>query len=327
MEDHLTSIGNIKDKIYTFRGVQVMLDRDLAILYKVDTKVLNQAVKRNKERFPAHFCFQLNSQEYDSLRSQIVTLDKELRFQFGTSSKDSLKFRNDTSSQKSLRSQFVTSSLNWGGRRKRPYAFTEQGVAMLSGVLKSTIAILISIEIMDAFIAMRKFISAHAQVFQRLDTVETKLLAHDTKFEQVFQALEDRDMKPKKGIFFDGQVFDAYKFVSDLVRSAKHSIILIDNYIDDSVLTLLSKRNKDVQATLYTSEISKQLALDLKKYHTQYPPLEVKEFKQSHDRFLILDNKEVYHFGASLKDVGKKWFAFSKFDKEAFKLLDKLEIS
>ena len=224
----------------------------------------------------------------------------------------------------SLRSQFETSKNSKGGRRYLPYVFTEQGVAMLSGVLKSDTAVRISIQIMTAFVAMRRFIASGVQVFQRLDNIEQKQIGYDKKFEQIFDAIESKDIKPEKGIFFDGQVFDAYKFASDLIRDAHNSIILIDNYIDDSVLTLFSKRNKNVLITIFTKEISKQLLLDLNKYNSQYPPIEVKEFKQSHDRFLIIDNKEVYHFGASLKDLGKKWFAFSKFDKEAFKLLDKL---
>ena len=267
--------------------MQVMLDADLAEFYNVETKALNQAVKRNSERFPEHFMFQLTKGELENLKSQIVTS-------------------------------------SWGGRRNQPYAFTEQGVAMLSGVLKSETAVKISIQIMSAFVAMRRFISSNAQIFQRLDIVENKQIEHDKKFDEIFDAIQNRDIKPEKGIFFNGQIFDSYKFVSDIIRSANNSILLIDNYVDDSVLTLFSKRNKNVQAIIFTKEISKQLLLDLTKYNSQYPLIEVKEFKQSHDRFLIIDNKEVYHFGASLKDLGKKWFGFSKFDKEAFKLLDKL---
>ncbi|MBI2135561.1 ORF6N domain-containing protein [Candidatus Woesearchaeota archaeon] len=277
----------VKSKIYTIRGLQVMLDRDLAELYEVTTFNLNKAVKRNSKRFPLDFMFQLTEEEYSNLK-----------FHFGISS--------------------------WGGRRTLPYAFTEQGVATLSGVLKSTKAIEVNIQIVRAFVAMRKFISANAHIFQRLDTAETKLIDHDKRFEQVFKAIESKSIKPEKGIFFDGQIFDSYKFVSDIIRTAKKSIVLIDNYIDDSVLTLFSKRNNNVQAIIFTKEISKQLSLDLAKYNSQYPSIELKEFKQSHDRFIIIDNKEVYHFGASLKDLGKKWFAFSKFDKDAFKLLDKL---
>ncbi len=303
MENNLPIItDNIKSKIYTLRGLQVMLDEDLAKLYNVETKRLNEQVRRNSERFPSEFMFQLTDSEFVFLRSQIATLNNG-----------------------SLGSQIVTLDRGRGTHRKYlPYVFTEQGVAMLSGILKSDIAIKISIQIISAFVAMRKFISSNALIFQRLDTVEKKQLEHDLKFEQVFDAIQSKDLKPKKGIFFDGQIFDAYKFVSDIIRTANRSIILIDNYVDDSVLTLLNKRNREVKVIVFTREISKQLSLDLTKYHSQYPSLEVKEFKQSHDRFLIIDNSEVYHFGASLKDLGKKWFAFSKFDKEAFSLLNKL---
>ena len=281
------SVDNIGTKIHTIRGNQVILDEDLAELYDVDTRVLNQAVKRNTERFPLHFMFRITDQEYN------------------------------------LISQFVTSS-SWGGRRKLPFVFTEQGVAMLSGVLKSDTAIIISIQIINAFVAMRRFIASNADVFQRLDRVELKQVEHDANFDQLFDAIQSKFL-PEKGIFFDGQMFDAYKFVSDIVRTAESSIILIDNYIDDSVLTILNKRKTNVKAVIFTKEISKQLSLDLAKYNSQYPLIEVREFRQSHDRFLIVDNKEVYHFGASLKDLGKKWFAFSKFDKDALKILSKLE--
>ncbi|MGB4268224.1 MAG: ORF6N domain-containing protein [Spirochaetota bacterium] len=287
--DLVLNIENIQSKIYTIRSQKVMLDHDLAQLYKIETKALKRAVKRNKERFPEDFCFELSTEEFENLR-----------YQFGTSS--------------------------WGGVRYLTYAFTEQGVAMLSGVLKSDTAVRVNIEIMRAFVAMRRFLSSNAQIFQRLDIVERKQIEYDKKFEELFDAIQSKDIKPNKGIFFDGQIFDAYKFVSDIIRTANKSIILIDNYIDDTVLTLFSKRNKDVKVTIFTKEISKQLSLDLAKYNAQYPHIEVKEFKQSHDRFLIIDNKEVYHIGSSLKDLGKKWFAFSKFNKDAFKIIDKLEL-
>jgi hypothetical protein len=218
----------------------------------------------------------------------------------------------------------VTSS--WGGKRKLPYAFTEQGVAMLSGVLRSETAVKVSIQIINAFVAMRRFIASNAQIFQRLGTVEKKQLEYDMKFEEIFNAIQSKEILPKKGIFFNGQIFDAYTFVSDIIRSANTSIMLIDNYIDDSVLTLFNKRNKNVKVTIFTREISKELLLDLTKYNTQYPKIEIREFKDSHDRFLIIDNKRVYHFGASLKDLGKKWFAFSTFDKEVFSLMERLSM-
>jgi hypothetical protein len=307
---------DIQSRIYTIRNVQVMLDSDLAGLYGVATKVFNQAVKRNIERFPKEFMLQLTAEENDFLRSQNVTLKNE----------DHLRLQIDTSN---LRSQIATLKNGRGKHRKYlPYAFTEQGVAMLSAVLNSETAVKTSIQIINAFVAMRRFIASNAVVFQRLDTVERKQIEHkaeaDHKFERIFNAIEKRSIKPKQGIFFDGQIFDAHQFVSDLIRTALKSIIVIDNYIDDTVLTVLSKANPKVRITIFTKTISKQLVLDVMKYNEQYPTITVKEFDNSHDRFLIIDNKTVYHFGASLKDLGKKWFAFSRFDKEVFKLLERL---
>lgn len=280
----MVSSSFIKNKIFTIRGVQVILDKDLAELYGVETRVLNQAVKRNIERFPERFRFQLTKEEYEDLMSQNVIS-------------------------------------RWGGTRKLPFAFTEQGVSMLSALLKSKTAIEISIKIIDAFVAMRKFISSNAQIFERLDRIELKQLEYDKKFNEIFKALENHEQK--QGIFFDGQIFDAYSFVSGLIKKAKKRIILIDNYIDESVLILFCKRKKNVSVTIYTKKITKQLELDLKKFNAQYEPIEIKKFGKSHDRFLIIDD-DVYHFGASLKDLGKKWFAFSKFDKESVKMLEKL---
>jgi len=280
----------IQNKIHTIRGKQIMLDFDLAKLYEVQTRNLNKAIKRNINRFPIDFMFQLSLNEF-----------KDLMFQFGTSS--------------------------WGGTRKLPFAFTEQGVATLSGVLRSEKAIKVHIEIMRAFVSMRKFITTNGQIFYRLENVENKQIEFQTQidkqFEKVFSAIEDKDIKPSKGVFFNGTVFDSHKFVSDLIRSARKSIILIDNYIDDRVLILFSKRKKNVMVKIYTKVISKQLNLDLKKYNLQYDPIEIIKFEDSHDRFLIIDD-DVYHFGASLKDLGRKWFAFSKFEKDAFKIMDKL---
>ena len=280
--------NQIKNKILTIRGLQVMLDSDLAVLYEVTTKVLNQSVKRNIERFPSDFIFQLTDDEKNELVTNCDHLQK-------------LKYSSQL-----------------------PYVFTEQGVATLSGILKSKRAIDVNIQIMRAFVAMRKFISSNAQIFHRLDRVEMNQIEYDQKFELVFRAIENKEIVQKQGIFFNGQIFDAYKFISDIIRSAQKSIVLIDNYIDDSVLTLFTKRRVKVSVIIYTKIISKQLKLDLEKYNAQYPPIEIKEFKHSHDRFLIIDNKEVYHIGASLKDLGKKWFAFSKLEKEAFELLSRL---
>lgn len=290
MNNSILEISKIQKQIYTIRGLQVMLDRDLAVLYSVETRVLNQAVKRNLERFPTEFCFQLTEDEFENWKSQIVM-----------SNEDKM------------------------GLRRPPYAFTEQGVAMLSAVLRSETAVRIIVHIMNAFISMRRFILANAQVFQRLDTLELKQLETDKKIDNVLNAIETKEIQPRHGIFFDGQVFDAYQFVSELIRAAGKSIILIDNYVDDTVLTLFSKRKKGVSLTILTKTISKQLELDVKKYNEQFPTTKVKEFGSSHDRFLIIDDKIVYHFGASLKDLGKKWFTFSKMDIEVVQVLARLE--
>lgn len=244
MENKPTIIPKeIRNLIYTIRGKQVMLDSDLATLYQVETKILNKAVKRNLDRFPEKFCFQLTDEESDFLR-----------FQIGTS------------------------NVGRGGRRYLPYVFCEQGIAMLSAVLRSDVAVKVSIEIMDAFVEMRRMLISNASLFHRLDNIELKQLQADQKIEQIFKALESDKLHSEKGIFYNGQVFDAYAFVSDIVRSAKSSIILLDNYVDDTVLTLLGKRRENITATIYTKSISNQLRLDIQRYNSQYAPIEVKSF-------------------------------------------------
>ncbi|SDG18647.1 ORF6N domain-containing protein [Epilithonimonas hungarica] len=287
MDNNIITQKEIESQIFSIRGKQVMLDTDLANIYQVETKVFNQAVKRNSERFPENFCFQLTPEEWEVLRSQIVTLNAG-------------------------RGQH---------RKYLPFVFTEQGIAMLSGVLKSTVAISVSIEIMNAFVEMRRMLVSNSALFHRLDKIELKQLEADQKFEEIFKALESGKLQSEKGIFYDGQIFDAYAFVSDIIRRAKTTIILLDNYVDDTVLTLLGKRNANVTATIYTKNISNQLRLDLQRYNSQYPPIEVELFSDAHDRFLIIDHTELYHIGASLKDLGKKWFAFSKINSEIGKML------
>jgi len=285
---------NITDKIYTIRDKQVMLDSDLAILYQVETKQLNKAVQRNIKRFPSSFRFQLTQQEYDEI----------------------LRFQNGTSSTKSH-----------GGRRYLPYVFSEQGVSMLSAVLRSDIAIYVSIQIIEAFVSMRRFLLNNASLFQKIEQIEKRQISYEIKTDQkidtLFKAIENKNLKPSQGIFYDGQIFDAYEFVSSIIKQAKKEIILIDNYIDESVLTLFSK-NQDIKITIYTYTITKQLKLDIQKYNSQYTPITIKTFKNSHDRFLIVDKTELYHIGASLKDLGKKWFAFSKMDIESVGILERL---
>jgi len=279
----------IENKIYELRGIPIMLDNDLANLFQVETKALNKSVKRNIERFPNHYMFQLSIEEWNSLR-----------FQIGTSSE------------------------TYGGRRFIPYAFSEQGVAMLSAILRSEIAIKVSLQIMDAFVSMRKLVRNNILLEHRLSQVELKYLETEQKFNQIFNALESKDHIPQKGIFFEGQIFDAYMFISNIIRSAKNSIILFDNYIDDSILTQLDKRDKTVSAVIYTQQVDKKLQLDILKHNSQYPPIEIKVIKTIHDRFLMIDEIEVYHIGASLKDAGKKWFAFSKLTDFAPEILNRL---
>lgn len=266
---------NIESLIHVVRDKQVMLDRDLAALYGIETKVLNQAVKRNAERFPDDFMFQLTKDEALFTRSQFVTM-------------------------KSGRGSNI---------KYLPFAFTESGIAMLSSVLRSPTAIEVNIRIMRAFVAMRHFLANNAQVFQRLANIEYHQIETDRRIDEVFKRL-DANTQPQQGIFYDGQVFDAYQFVCDLVRKAMKSIVLIDNYVDDTVLTLLDKRAENVTATIYTQHISQQLQLDINRHNTQYPAINVEHFNRAHDRFLLIDD-EVYHIGASIKDLGKKWFAFT----------------
>jgi hypothetical protein len=266
--------GEVESRIFTIRGVQVILDRDLAELYGVKTFRLNEQVKRNIKRFPEKYRFQLTEDETNELIANCE------RF-------ESLKH-----------SSFC------------PYAFTEHGVVMLSSVLHSDDAIEISGRVVDAFVAMRRFLAANAPVFQRLEHIEYKLLENDHKFDQVFAKLEEKSLEPKQGIFFEGQVYDAYELICNLIKSAAKRIVLVDNYVDYTVLTMLDKREPGVDAAIYTQKAGDQLKLDLAKHDAQYPHIPVWIFKMSHDRFLIIDDL-VYHIGASIKDLGKKWFAVS----------------
>ena len=289
---------DIKNLIYTIRGKQVMLDCDVAMLYHYQTKRINETVRRNIERFPENFCFQLTENETENLRSQFATSSLE---------------------QKNNWSQIATSSKNENrkhrGKTYLPYVFTEQGIAMLSGLLKNDIAIQVSINIMNAFVEMRKFIATNEQVFQRLTNVEYKLLEHDKKFDQVFNELQkDKEKEFKQKVFFDGQIYDAYSLIIDIIKTAKNKILIIDNYVDDSILKILQKKNKDVEVVILTSQNSDLTKLDVQKFNKQYPTLKIARTNKFHDRFIVIDNKELYHIGASLKDLGKKCFAISKIE-------------
>ena len=278
----------IQNKIFTMRGLQVMLDKDLALLYDVKPTRLREQVRRNDKKFPEDFMFELTENEVEYMVSQNA----------------------------------IPSKQHLGG--SLPLVFTEQGVSMLATVLRSDTAINISIKIMRAFVQMRKFISSNANMFGRFERIEQRLSLHDENFNKVFNAIEEKETPQKQHIFYDGQIFDAYLFVSDIIKSATKSIKLIDNYIDESTLVLFTKRDANVDMKIYTKTISKQLKLDLEKHNAQYPKIEILKFDLSHDRFLVIDEKEVYHFGASLKDLGKKWFAVSKMDINSFELLGKL---
>lgn len=278
---------NIKSLIYTIRGKQVMLDSDVAMLYHYKTKNINKAMKRNIERFPEDFCFQLTEKEVENLR-----------FQFGTSSLE---------------------KENYGGRRYLPYVYTEQGISMLAGVLKNEIAIQVSISIIRAFIEMRRFILLNGQVFQEIDDIKGKLLEHDRKFDEVFDELQRKqESEFKQSIFFDGQIYDAYSLIIDIIKKAKQKILIIDNYIDDSVLKMLLKKNKDVEVVILTTQNSNIRKLDIQKFNKQYPVLKLAYTNKFHDRFIVIDNKELYHIGASLKDLGKKCFAISRIEDDEY---------
>ncbi len=308
----------IKSLIYTVRGKQVMLDSDVAMLYHYQTKRINETISRNRERFPENFCFQLTEDEVKKLKTQytLVNLNNENNLsQFVTSLK---------AEDISLRSQIATLDKNKGRGRHRkylPYVFTEQGIAMLSGLLKNDIAIQVSISIMNAFVEMRKFLMTNGQVFERLTNVEYKLLEHDKKFDEVFNQLQQEE-NIKQKIFFQGQIYDAYNLIVKLIKKAIKKLLIIDNYIDDSVLEILAKKNKNVEVVILTSNKSNIQKLDIQKFNKEYPVLKVANTNKFHDRFIVIDNKEMYHLGASIKDLGKKCFGINKI--EDIKIIEKI---
>lgn len=274
----MADIKDIRSLIYVVRGQQVMLDRDLAMLYQVETKALNQAVNRNIERFSENFRFQLTKDEFDALRSQIAT------------------------------------SNGRGGRRYRPYMFTEQGIAMLSGVLRSDVAIQVSIRIMNTFVEIRRFIANNTLLFEKVSNIELKQLEYqrstDEKFDKVFRYIEDR-AEAKQKVFFDGQIYDAFRLITDIIKKAQNEIILIDGYVDIDTLNILLKKNKGTAVKIYTYASAQLTKKDEATFNAQYPTLTVKRTHVFHDRFLILDRKTAYHIGASIKDAGKKCFGIS----------------
>ena len=279
------TIEEIKNLIFTIRGKQVMLDSDVANMYQCETKYVNRVVKRNIERFPEEFCFQLDENEFNSLRCQFVTASKSI---------DS-KFRN---------------------KKYLPYAFTEQGIAMLSVLLKSDVAVKVSVNIMKAFVEMRKFLMINGQVFDRLTNIEYKLLEQDKKINEVFNQLQNEE-NVKQRIFFQGQIYDAYSLMIDIIRKANTKLTIIDNYIDDSILKMLTKKKNNVVVTILTSNKSNIQNIDIEKFNKEYPTLKVLRTNKFHDRFMIIDDTEMYHLGASIKDLGKKCFGINRMeDKE-----------
>jgi len=285
------SSDKIKSLIYYIRGKQVMLDSDVAMLYGYPTKRINETVRRNSERFPQNFCFQLTEEEDIYLRSQIATLNVQGRGQH---------------------------------KKYLPYVFTEQGIAMLSGLLKNEVAVKVSINIMNSFVEMRKFIYSNGQIFERLTKVEYKLLENDKKFDTIFNELQHEE-NIKQKVFFKGQIWDSYSLIIDLIKRAKSRITIIDNYIDDSILKMLSKKNNNVEVIILTSAKSNIKSLDIQKFNKEYPILKVAKTEKFHDRFIILDNKELYHCGASFKDLGKKCFGINKIaDEDVMKSIIKI---
>lgn len=266
----------VESMIHSIRGMQVMLDFDLACLYGIETKRLKEQVRRNRNRFPSDIMFELTDEEFESLRSQFATSNKR------------------------------------GGLRYHPFAFTETGVAMLSSVLNSEQAIQVNLQIMRAFVSMRRFMVANAQVFQRIEALEFKQIENGKKIDEIFSKLDSGELKPKLGVFFEGQMFDAFLLVENLIKRATKRLVLVDDYVDASVLERFSLRNEKVSVDIYVHSQKQTVALlhAFETYNRQYfnAQLTLHSFNKSHDRWLIVDD-EIYHFGASIKDLGKKWFA------------------
>ena len=295
LNEPIYEVEEIKQKIYFIRGKQVMLDSDVAKQYHYETKNLNKAMKRNIERFPEDFCFQLTEEEIGNLR-----------FQIGTSSLE---------------------NKNYGGRRYLPYVYTEQGISMLAGILKNEIAIHVSINIIRAFIEMKKILGNNQLLFDRINNIELNQLEFqkttNDKFETIFKYIEDKDIKIKQPIFYDGQIWDAYNLIIKIIKQAEKKIIIIDNYIDDSILEMLAKKKKNVEVIIFTSNNSQISKLDIEKFNREYPILKLIKTNKFHDRFIAIDNRILYHSGASLKDLGKKCFAITKMEDIEF--IEKIE--
>lgn len=289
--------SNIQGMIYAIRGKQVMLDSDLAMLYQVETGALNRAVKRNETRFPDDFMFQLTKDEYTNLKCQIG----------------------------------ISSENEYGGRRTLPYAFTEQGISMLSSVLKSDVAVNVSIGIMRTFVEMRKYMANTSLLYDRMNTMEERQITYQNetneKFERVFEYIADHEESQQK-IFYDGQIYDAFSLLVDFISGAEKNIVLVDNYVDVGTLNILAKKKSGVDVTIYTVKKTRLSEKDVETFNQQYSKLEVQYTGVFHDRFLIIDETKAYHIGASLKDAGKKCFAISLLNDEGvvYDILQRLDI-
>ena len=286
-DKEVMSVNYIKKQIYTIRGKQVILDSDVAKLYHYETRRINETVKRNIDRFPNKFCFRLTLDEFNNLMSQIAT--------------SSLKEKKE-----------------YGGRRKLPLVFTEQGIAMLAPLLKNKIAVQVSINIMDAFIEMKNFLRENGQILERLTKVEYKLLEHDEEFQELYNQIQTNKELTQK-IFFNGQIYDAYSLIIDLIQKANKKIVIIDNYVDKTILDMLIKKKEKVEVVIITSTNNNKIQnIDIKKFNTQYPILKLARKDLFHDRFIIIDNQELYHCGASIKDLGKKCFGINKIEDKKY---------
>ena len=305
-------MDDLKNLIHIIRGKQVILDNDVAKLYNYETRVINQTVKRNIARFSENFCFKLTYEEYESLISQIVT--------------SKITFKNKHKSNKEvLRSQFVIleeNSLKGKHTKYLPYAFTEKGIIMLAGLLKNDIAIEASVRIVNAFVEMKKFITNNADIFKRLTTVEYKLLDHDEKFNEIIAKLEPKEVKEQ--LFYDGQIYDAYSLIVEIFEKAKKEIVIIDNYIDKKILDILVSKQNEVNVIVITKNNNLN-KLDIENFSLQYGSINIAISNRFHDRFIIIDGTELYHIGASLKDLGKKCFGITKIeDIEYLRKLNKI---
>ena len=326
MENEISNL-QIEKKIFVIRGVQVMIDRDIAELYGVETRRLNEQVKRNIERFPEEFMFQMNNEEFENWKSQIVISNsgnENWMSQIATSNcsrSQNVTLNKESLYDENLISQIVISSSDKMGLRKKPFVFTEHGVTMLASVLKSETAVKASIQIVKAFVSMRHFVQSNSEIFAelksiRLHQIETDvhLNESDKKIDQLFTLMDKYNVKDTQGIFFQGQIFDAYAKFETFIQAAKKEIVLIDGYVDLSVLQRLAKKQKGVKVTIYTDPKTKLTSQDVQNFNAQYPTLTLNYTIKMHDRFMIIDNKVLYHIGASLKDLGKKCFAFEILD-------------